>query len=237
MTTPMPDGFSPELLAAYADGELDAPTRAAVERWLADHPEAREAAEAQRELAANSPLWEQTAPREPSEAAWAVVRRGIDAGLTPAVPAPPKHRRVAGWVLAGLSTAGIAAAALWFALGPTAPPPPPRPVEKPVEVAKADGPEVGPEPRVVYRELAPTPNEVVSFPIASDDEVVLHRVPELVEAWLPVGQHPLTGAISLAAEVDFQLAELAPSSVWPPGGPRMTIAPGDAPMIYAAKLR
>ena len=37
-----PDDLPPELLAAYADGELGPHARDRVERWLADHPEARE---------------------------------------------------------------------------------------------------------------------------------------------------------------------------------------------------
>ena len=40
MTTPAPNDFPRELLAAYVDGELDADARLRVERWLADHPSA-----------------------------------------------------------------------------------------------------------------------------------------------------------------------------------------------------
>ncbi len=78
MITPMPppDDLPRELLAAYADGELDADGRAAVERWLADHPDELDDLQAQREFSpANRPLWGRALPPEPSEAVWKTVRR------------------------------------------------------------------------------------------------------------------------------------------------------------------
>jgi hypothetical protein len=73
--------------------------------------------------------------------------------------------------------------------------------------------------------------------MATDDDVILDRVPEFPAGWLPVGRHPLQGIMTLATEEELLLAELGPSAAWPGGTPKMTTAPGDAPMIYAAKLR
>src|SRR5262249_33300837 len=63
---------SPEQLAAYADGELDrcgstAPLKRRIEVWLADHPGAAAALEAQQRL---DRLWKSSRPAEPSDLAW-----------------------------------------------------------------------------------------------------------------------------------------------------------------------
>jgi hypothetical protein len=247
MTTPAPppDEFPRELLAAYADGELDAAARERVERWLADHPEALDELHAQRELSpANAPLWERAEPREPSDAEWAVARRGIDDRLSAAVSGASRWR-VAAWALAGLATAGVAAAVAWVALAPNNVPPP-RDEPKAVELVQAPpaGSEVAPHPREVAG-VAPAPaprslDPLAAFavlPMATDDDVILDRVPNLQTGWLPVGRHPLPGLLILATEDEVHLAGVAPSPAWPTGGPKMTTAPGDAPMIYAAKLR
>lgn len=245
MTTPAPptDEFPRELLAAYADGELDASARAQVERWLADHPEALNDLNAQRELSpANVPRWERAEPREPSAAEWAVARRQIEDRLNPAGGGPSRWR-VATWTLAGLATAGVAAAVAWIAFAPNNPQP--RTSEpKAVELAQARpvGSEIAPHPREVA-DVAPAPRshdplaEFAVLPMASDEDVILDRVPNLAAGWLPIGRHPLPGLMILATEAEVHLAGVAPSPAWPTGGPKMTTAPGDAPMIYAAKLR
>jgi hypothetical protein len=238
--TPNPDEFPRGLLAAYADGELDAEARAAVERWLAAHPDALDELQAQRELSpANAPLWERAEPPEPSEAQWAAVRRRIEDELDPPAHLPRRGWRAAAWAVAGLATAGVAAAVAWVAFGPTAPQPP-KDDGKPVDVAKA--PEVAPHPREAAA-LAPAPRSVdplagfAVLPMATDADVSLDRVPEFPAGWLPVGRHPLSGVMVLATEEEVLLAEVAPSPAWPTGGPKMTTAPGDAPMIFAAKPR
>ncbi len=241
-TNSAPDEFPRELLAAYADGELDADTRARVEHWLAEHPKALAELHAQREFSpANVPLWERAEPPEPSPAEWAAVRRGIDEELE---TAPTVHGRgrwwVAAWTLGALATAGIAATVAWLAFNPAAPQPPNRGPKQP-EVAKLpppSGPEVAPPPRVVV----PSPQlntieGVAVLPMASDDDVILERVPETHTGWLPVGQHPFVGLMVLASAEEVLLEEVEPSPAWPPGGPKMTTAPGDAPMIFAAKPR
>ena len=123
--SPTPDPFPRELLAAYADGELDAEGRARVERWLADHPDALPELHAQRELSpANAGLWERAEAPEPSASAWEAVRRGIAEALNPARPSSPTRVRWrdAAWVLGGVVAAGIAAAVGWVLLTPGAAP-------------------------------------------------------------------------------------------------------------------
>lgn len=241
MTTPKPspDDLPRELLAAYVDGELDAEDRAAVERFLADHADALDDLQAQREFSpANVPLWERAEPPEPSASAWAKVRDEIEDRLAP-VDRVPSRWRVATWALAGLATAGVAAAVAWVALGPVAPQPR---KNEPRVVEVTQGYEVAPHPREVAA-LAPAPRSadplagVAVLPLATDDDVILHRVPDFPAGWLPVGLHPVVGVLALATEEEFQLEEVAPNPAWPTGGPKMITAPGDAPIIYAAKLR
>jgi hypothetical protein len=239
MTTPEPDRFPRALLAAYADGELDAECRAEVERWLVEHPEALPELLAQREFSpANAPLWARVEPPEPSPVVWASVRRGIEEVLTApaAAPASRGHWRAAGMAFCGLLTAGVAAAVAWVAF--TAPPPEPT---EPVDVVQL--------PPIVATEIAPFPRAVVPsplqepvagfavLPMASDDDVVLERVPETRTGWLPVGELPFSGSLVLASVEEVHLEEVEPSPAWPTGAPRMTTAPGDTPMIFAAKPR
>jgi anti-sigma factor RsiW len=61
-------GPTPQLLAAYVDGELGPADRAAVDAWLCDHPEARADVAAQRRL---THLWRAAPPPDPGDAAWA----------------------------------------------------------------------------------------------------------------------------------------------------------------------
>ena len=94
------------------------------------------------------------------------------------------------------------------------------------EVAKAKATPVAPAPHEVH----PDPlAEFAVLPMASAEEVVLHRVPG--DGLLPVGAHPLAGAISLATVAEVELDD--PDEAWP----NLTAAPGSAPMIFAAKPR
>jgi hypothetical protein len=236
MTTPPPNDCPRELLAAYVDGELDTPTRARVDRWLAEHPEALEELQAQRDLSpANAALWERAEPPEPLEAEWTVVRRGIEDKLT--APLPARRWRAGIWALTGLA-AGVAAALAWVAFNPVNPPPP-KDDFPPRELVRT--PPAAPAPHEVARAITPRADdplaELAMLPIATDEDVILDRVPEFPAGWLPVGRHPLEGVLTLAAQDELLVSEFAPSPAWPVGGPKMTTAPGDAPMIYAARLK
>ena len=93
MTAPTPDDLPRELLAAYADGELDGPSRDRVECWLADHPEGLGEVQSQRSFSpANAGLWDRARPPEPSEQEWARARNGLRATRLAALSAASPER-------------------------------------------------------------------------------------------------------------------------------------------------
>lgn len=228
----------PEHLAAYADGELDPGTRAAVERWLVDHPEAAGELLAQHQLSpSNWPFWQKAEPPLPSPAAWAAVRNGIvAAALNPPVtssePTRGRWRRVGVWVTGGCAAAAVAVAIGWVAVGPPAVD---RGVSNPTPAA-VPNPDVVEGPPTV----PPAPEDpltgLVVLPIASHADVEVQRVVG-VGAVFPVGEPPLIGPVVLATEDDVEVEEFDNHPGWPLGGPVTVPARGDAPMIFATKSR
>lgn len=103
----------PELLAAYADGELDAAARSKVEAWLTAHPNARTALDAQRRLSPrNRGLWRAAAAPNPGETNWArVFGRVQDALDAPQRPFPEPVRSRRRWSRLTVSAVSAAAAA------------------------------------------------------------------------------------------------------------------------------
>ncbi|AMV28295.1 hypothetical protein VT84_28085 [Gemmata sp. SH-PL17] len=164
-------------------------------------------------------------PDEPSEPEWDAVYRNIRARLHPAAPVPPPRRghwRTTVLVAAGAAVTAVAAAIAWVALTPT-------PTEKREIVGVRP-----PLPSVVA--LAPAPREVTDpladytvLPMATAEEVDFHRVPG--SGWFPVGTDPLPSVISLATTDEVELD--APHPSWP----RVTLSPGDAPVLFVAKPR
>jgi hypothetical protein len=164
------------------------------------------------------------APKEPSEAEWAAARHRIESRLN-----QPKHAsrwplRVS--LLAGAAALVIAVAAVaWVAF------------DRATEPRNPQAPEVAEVTPVAQPPVAPPPHEakidpLAEFPVlpmASNDDVVLTRVPG--DGWLPVGTHPLSGALSLATVDEVEVDD--PDAAWPNVMP----APGYAPMIFAAKPR
>ena len=65
--------------------------------------------------------------------------------------------------------------------------------------------------------------------MATAEEVDVRRVPGA--GWLPIGPDPLPNILALATTDEVELDD--PDSVWP----QVTLSPGDAPMIFAAKPR
>jgi hypothetical protein len=111
----LPNGWDgpppPELLAAYADGELDGhdavlPLKHKVEAWLKAHPEARADLEAQVRLRR---LWRDTAPAEPDDAAWNRVLARL-----PIPPSPVAKTRFPIRWAAALLLASAASVAVYF---------------------------------------------------------------------------------------------------------------------------
>jgi hypothetical protein len=158
------------------------------------------------------------APREPSEAEWDAARRKILERLA-------QPQRGTSWGGRAALLAGVAAlvaasvAVAWFVLDRPKPPNPAAP-----EVAQ-----VPPVPVLPVAQAHDPLAEFAVLPMASADEVVLHRVPG--DGWLPVGIHPLPDLLSLANAEDVELDD--PDAMWT----NVTPAPGYAPMIFAAKPR
>jgi hypothetical protein len=103
---------SPELLAAYADGELDARDdaallRARIEAWVAANPAAQAELAADRRL---KNLWDRTTPPLPPNEVWLAAMNRLER-----LPTPKPARRVpaAVWFV---STGAAAACLLWAIL-------------------------------------------------------------------------------------------------------------------------
>jgi hypothetical protein len=198
----------PELLAAYADGELDAAARARVEAWLAAHPAAQATLDAQRRLSRrNRKLWRAAAPSNPAEANWARVfghvQDAIDAPSRP-MPAPLPQRRWRMRYLAPLASAA-AACVLYFSLSGDGP----APIVMPIVPAASD-----------------------AFVFATDADVDIISMDDGDATAIVVGRRPLTGAVVLAGvgDVEFKGVQKDSSGMMPKV--QMNDA-GLAPMIIA----
>jgi hypothetical protein len=198
----------PELLAAYADGELDAAARARVEAWLAGHPAARSALDAQRRLSRrNRKFWRASAAPNPGEANWARVFDQVqDALHTPLRPMPaalPRQR----WRMHYLAPAVSAAAALVlyiaFSIEGSAP--------------------IG---------LPAPPAESEAFVMATDADIDIISMEDGDASAIVVGKRPLSGAVVLAAVGDVELRNVQKDSAGMMPKVQMNDV-GLAPMIIA----
>jgi anti-sigma factor RsiW len=222
--TPDLPGPWPDVLAAYADGELDPAARAVVGRWLACRPGACDELRAQCLLSAeNWPLWQQAEPPLPTETAWAGVCDAIAAAVSrPATPVgppdPPAGRR---WRSGRVLMRGLAAAAAGVAFLAVVP------FFSPPHPTGYTPPPGDPDPLAGVGTLS----------LATAGDVDIQRVAGNAAVWLPIGEPPLSGPLVLAGEGDVELEGADVHPAWPAGGPRITTAPGDAPMIFAANPR
>ncbi|HEX4591620.1 MAG TPA: zf-HC2 domain-containing protein [Gemmataceae bacterium] len=199
----------PELLAAYADGELPPAACARVEAWLAANPAARERLETQIRLSRhNRVLWRAAAARSPSEENWARLFGQLQDILdapTPAAVAPAKRRLPWKIMIPSFATAAAAVLALYVA----------RP---------GVGPLQGPGPgRMTTGE---------SFAVATAADVDIISLDDRDVGTIVVGVPPLSGTVVLAAvgDVELKRAEKGDNGMMPKV--RMNDA-GLAPMIIA----
>ena len=210
MTDGRPNDLPPELLAAYADGELGPRDRARVERWLAAHPESRDLLDDQESLGPrNAEFWQAVRPPEPTPGQWAAARRGVRARVS-------ASRRWVSW--GGPLGVAVAAATVFLALPA---------VNRP---APADGPAL---PAVVPQPADPDDEP---FAMAGPDEVRIISLPEAAAHLLVVGEHPLGDSLVVLAradEVEFFGIGTDPSGRFPDVPTEM--APDDSPMIWAPK--
>lgn len=221
---PGPEGIRPEYLAAYVDGELISEMRAAIEEWLAAHPEAMEELLTQRQFApANWPLWQQAEPPLPSEDIWAVMRERIaDVLLGEPVVQPELARHRLTWIAAACAIAASLLVA-WFAFRTA--PEPANPVEKEVVLV----------PPIISHDDSLA--EYAVLPIASAVEVDVQRVMGDPGNMFAVGEPPLDGPLVLATEDEVEVETVEEHPAWPGGVPVTVPTPGDAPMIFAPRPR
>jgi hypothetical protein len=214
---------SPEQLAAYLDGELDALGRARVAAWLCGHPAAAAELEALRRL---ERVWHENTPPAPDEAQWDALLGRIVADAerrTAAVAAeepvvasgPARVLRPAhtGWRW-HLRMAGTAAALLFVILAAYRPSPLSPPAPTP--------PSIGPAVVHVLR-------------VADDDDVEIVSMDAADIGSLVVGEPPMRGPFVLAAPGDVILESIAPDpqdGMTPPLN-NMEMNSPNGPMILA----
>jgi hypothetical protein len=109
---------TPEMLAAYVDGELEPCQRQALETWLADHPEARADVEAQRRLAQ---LWQSVRPVEPDAATWSVALASIQTRLPCGSRVHRQRRLPIRWLVGVAAAAAVAASVVVWLNRPSEP--------------------------------------------------------------------------------------------------------------------
>ena len=212
---PEPDDWSPspELLAAYFDGELvGRPDLVALRRriadWLRSHPEARAVLEDYRRLAQ---LWRDTTPPDLDAGAWSELDERL--AVVPLAPPGLVRRR---WLVRGAAALAAVAAtialAIWVGSGRPAAP---QLVQTPPKQSAA----------------VPAP-PIEPFPVATASEVTILRVEGEDTQTLVVGELPLHGPLELAGP-----GEVALTSVQPDARDRMLphvrIGGAHRPMIWA----
>lgn len=190
MTVQNGDSFvppSPEWLAAYVDGELEANgdlagIRKKVEYWLDRNPKAQDDVLAWSRL---KKIWDTTTPREPSEKTWASLQGAICHGLIqapqPTAPRNRSNRR------RGLMVLACVAAVILLGLGVT------WHLWNPAEQSALPGnthPSINVEP----------------FLVAVDDEVEILSITGRDTETVVVGSLPVEGNIELATSGEVSLS-------------------------------
>jgi hypothetical protein len=131
---------SPELLAAFVDGELYGAEASRVEAYLTAHPEAQAEVTEQRRLAR---LWQRTTPAEPGRAAW---QRTLDRILAGPRRTRPRSRRWSYFLAATVAAAAVGVI-LWTGMSRPRTPVPieslPVAQSSDVEITRIDGDDVG----------------------------------------------------------------------------------------------
>jgi hypothetical protein len=218
----------PDILAAYADGELDAAAHAAVERWLDANPAARAVVRAQQEVSPeNWRLWREAEPPRPCPDTWAGIRDGIAAQLAltrlaePATIRSPWTRRAA-WSLTATACGLALVVASLVAVGVRFSPQAPQELLVRSARVPADDPLAG----------------LTVLRIVPEGEVDVWRVADAgAGGWLPVGGMPLVGPLALATPDDVDLEEAEEHPAWPAGFPQVKPHPADMPVLFPVRTR
>jgi hypothetical protein len=187
---------SPEQLAAFADGELDAgplaPLKPYVEEWLRDHPEARAEVEAQHRLA---DLWRATTPPDPGEAAWAALFARLPDALPLDTEAGRRRWRWLAWVAGTVATTAAAVGLALYLLRPA-----------------ADDGRAGHDVRPPVQAAPGADDDLTPFPVATADEVQILRVDGADTGTLVVGELPVRGALVLVGPGDVTITSVQPAA-------------------------
>jgi hypothetical protein len=171
---------TPEILAAYMDGELDPSLGAAVQSWLAEHPEAQTEIEAQRRLVE---LFLSTSPSEPREDAWQAALAEIQARLSPHKTIRHSSRRVLRWLSGLAATAALVAVVVFATMRPT-------PEQR---NPNGEGTVSGPP-----------------FPVATDDDVAINSIEDSDLDALVVGTLPVRAPLALLNHDEVQVEHVIP---------------------------
>jgi hypothetical protein len=202
-----------QLLAAYADDQLDEATRCRVRSWIDAHQSARRELDGQFAFSQRrAQLWNDLQATQPSDAAWAGVWERIEFSLeSPRTEVKPRQRRrwLRRGIISGLLVAPCSAAVALCLTGPA----PVTTVEQAVD--------------------EPTP-EV--FQVAAADDVEILSVRDSDAASLLVGQPPLCGKMTLAARGDVKFEFVGASGNAASSEVQMD-GPTDAPLVHAPKMR
>ena len=199
-----------QLLAAYADGELDEMQRRQIERTLARSPDAASELTAQRRFSPdNQQLWQQVRMPEPTPAQWSAVWQNVENRVHPTVQPARSTRPRTPWLRRGLlalalalPTTAAASVALVMSLSPSNRPAADQPAE----------------------------SDDAVFRLTQPDDVEINSIRYSDQASLVVGRPPLAEAMTLVSSADVTLDEIKPDR----DGflPQVQMGP-DGPMIFA----
>lgn len=172
MNTNHDHAFRPELLAGYADGELNAADCSAVDAWLSAHPETRTELDAQLLFARkNTAFWQKAGATQPNDVQWNGVFGKICNATQPNRPA--YHVPVASnWRRWAIGISAIAVATL-FALN--------------LNIEPRRDPVAGPPS---------APSEDVALAIASADDVDIISI-QGDGSMVVIGEPPLGGSLEM----------------------------------------
>jgi anti-sigma factor RsiW len=215
------DDLPMEILAAYVDGELNSATRARVESWLAEHPEAHSELFEQREMSlANQELWDAAGPPMPSAARWDRTYSEIERRLVNPVMPVRARRRTVTYLAPVFALTGIVAVLL-VVVSMIAYTPGPHLVKSftgPAAQAFDDDDEG------IYR-------------IATADDVEIIQLPEEASSLIVVGRHPMDDTpLVLATTSDLDIFNLGPDDQGHMPNVELIAGP-NAPMLVAQTPR
>jgi anti-sigma factor RsiW len=175
-----------EILAAYADGELEgrddlALLKQRVEDWLSRHPEGSAELAEYRQL---KQLWQQTTAAEPEPATWRRMFQEMQAKLHRPPPVRATWRRALGAAVALAACVAIGLS-VWLAQGID---------------------------RAVTEQRPPISADEEPFSVAAAHEVEILNVDGADTSTLVIGEPPVKGPLELAAPGEVTVTSMQPAA-------------------------